>query len=143
MKDPLLIYIYAYLLLLILKLANPYGFNVTGWFIFIRVTMRNLLFFYLGLHVFNSMKDVYVFFKYWLIMGTLAAVYACMQQWIDLMPYERAFMAKYPKMFNTTIIITWYPYLFPLWRMRPPLVLSWPATVSDHHDPAYGQAQCC
>ncbi|MRG44351.1 hypothetical protein GFS24_04460 [Chitinophaga sp. SYP-B3965] len=105
-KDPLLISIYAYLLLLVLEIANPYGFNVTGWFIFIRVTMRNLLFLYLGLHVFNSMKDVHVFFKYWLVMGTLAAVYACMQQWMGLMPYERAFMAKYPKMFNTTIIIS-------------------------------------
>lgn len=106
MKDPLLVATYAYVLLLILEIANPYGFNPGGWLIFIRVTMRNLLFLYLGLHVFNSMKDVYVFFKYWLIMGTLAAVYACMQQWMGLMPYERAFMAKYPKMFNTTIILS-------------------------------------
>jgi putative inorganic carbon (HCO3(-)) transporter len=106
LKDPLLISIYLYLLLLILQIANPYGFSVSGWFIFIRVTFRNLLFLYLGLHVFNSMKDVYVFFKYWLFMGTLAAIYACMQQWMGLMPYERAFIAKYPQMFNTTIIIS-------------------------------------
>lgn len=106
LKDPLLVSIYLYVLLLVLQIANPYGFSVSGWFIFIRVTFRNLFFLYLGLHVFNSMKDVHVFFKYWLIMGTLAAIYACMQQWMGLMPYERAFIAKYPAMFNTTIIIS-------------------------------------
>ncbi|WP_109700566.1 O-antigen ligase family protein [Chitinophaga deserti] len=106
LKDPLLVATYLYILVLILQIANPYGFNPTGWAIFMRVIMRNVLFLLLALNVFNNMKDVHTFFKFWIAICTAAALYACMQQWFGLMPYERAFMAKYPKLFNTTIILS-------------------------------------
>lgn len=106
LKDPLLITLYLYTLILVLQVANPYGFNPGGWLIFMRVHMRNVLFLVLGLNVFNSMKDVHTFFKFWIAICTAAAVYACMQQWFGLMPFEKAYMAKYPKMFNTTIILS-------------------------------------
>lgn len=105
-KDPLLIVLYLYTLVLVLQIANPFGFNPIGWAIFMRVTLRNILFVIIGLNVFNSMKDVHTFFKFWIAVCTAAAVYACIQQWFGLLPYEKAFMAKYPKLFNTTIILS-------------------------------------
>ncbi|WP_298713242.1 O-antigen ligase [Chitinophaga sp.] len=106
LKDPLLVTTYLYLLVIILQVANPYGFNPTGWAIFMRVIMRNVLFLLLALNVFNNMKDVHTFFKFWIALCTAAALYACMQQWFGLMPFEKAYMAKYPKLFNTTIILS-------------------------------------
>ncbi len=106
LKDPLLVTTYLYILVLVLQIANPYGFNPGGWLIFMRVIMRNMLFLLLALNVFNNMKDVHTFFKFWIAICTAAALYACMQQWFGLMPYEKAFMAKYPKQFNTTIIMS-------------------------------------
>lgn len=106
MKDALLISFYLYTLLLIIQIANPSGHRILAWFIFFRVFARNMIFLGIGLHVFNNMKDVRTFFKFWIAICTAAAIYACLQQWFGLMPYEKAFIAKYPKMFNTTIIIS-------------------------------------
>ncbi|WP_349317935.1 O-antigen ligase family protein [Chitinophaga sp. MM2321] len=106
MKDPLLVSFYLYFALLLIQMVNPEGANMAGWFIFIRVFFRNMLFVYLGLHVFNNLQDVRNFFKFWIVICTLAAIYACIQQWHGLLPYELSFMAKYPKKFNTTIILS-------------------------------------
>jgi len=105
MKDPLLISFYLYGLLLIIQIANPSGNLIVAWLVFVRVFVRNMLFLFIGLHVFNSMADVRKFLKFWISLCTLAAIYACIQQWFGLLPYEKAFIAKYPEMFNTTIIV--------------------------------------
>jgi putative inorganic carbon (HCO3(-)) transporter len=105
-RDPLLICLYIYILVLIFQLINPSGFNPGAWLIFMRVFIRGVLFTLLALNVFNTKKDFYFFFKFWFFLCTAAAAYACVQQWIGLFPYERAFVAKYPELFKTTIILS-------------------------------------
>lgn len=105
LKDPYLICTYLYILALLMQLANPYGTNVLAWLFFIRVVLRGYIFLYLGLRVFNSKQDVKIFFQFWLTICTLAAIYACIQQYYGLLPFEKAFAAKYPELFKTTIIL--------------------------------------
>lgn len=105
LSNPILVCMYLYLLILVAQLFNPAGSSVLGWYVFMRVALRSYFFLYIGLNVFNSMKDVYNFFKFWLILGTAAALYCCIQQWFGLMWYEKAYMAKYPEKYKTTIII--------------------------------------
>ncbi|GEP98358.1 O-antigen ligase family protein [Chitinophaga cymbidii] len=104
-KDPYLICTYLYILALMIQIANPYGANIFAWLFFMRVVLRAYIFLYLGLRVFSNREDVKTFFKYWLTICTLAAIYACIQQHYALLPFERAFAAKYPELFKTTIIL--------------------------------------
>lgn len=105
LKDPLLITLYLYIAYLCIQLFNPNVYSTQGWFIFMRVFLRNMIYIYLGLKVFNNMEDVRTFFRYWLIISTLAAFYGCLQQWFGLMPYEQVFVARYPEKFKTVIIL--------------------------------------
>lgn len=104
-SDPIMICLYLYLLVLIAQFFNPAGSSVLGWYVFMRVALRSYVFLYIGLNVFNNMKDVYNFIKFWLALGTAAALYCCIQSWFGLMWYEKAYMAKYPEKYKTTIII--------------------------------------
>lgn len=105
-NDPYLIVTYVYILALLMQIANPSGSNALAWLFFIRVILRGYIFLYLGLRVFANRIDVARFFTYWLTICTLAAIYACVQQHYQLLPFERAFAAKYPDLFKTTIIIS-------------------------------------
>lgn len=105
-KDPLLITLYLYTLVQIIEVVNPAGPGFLVWVIFMRVFIRNLIMIYIGLNIFNSMKDVRYFFKFWLVISTLAAIYACVQQWFGLPSYELAFIARYPEKFRTVIILS-------------------------------------
>ncbi|GEP88890.1 O-antigen ligase like membrane protein [Chitinophaga terrae (ex Kim and Jung 2007)] len=104
LKDPLLMSLILYLLVQVMGIANPYGHNIAAWVVMIRVFVRGLLFLYLGLNVFNNMEDIRRFIKFWIAIGTLAGIYACLQQHFGLMPYEKAFIAKFPARFSTTMI---------------------------------------
>jgi hypothetical protein len=103
--DPILICMYLYLVVLVSQLFNPTSVSLLGWYTFLRVALRSYIFLYIGLNVFNSMKDVYNFFKFWLALGSAAALYCCLQQWFGLFWYEKAYMAAYPEKYKTTIII--------------------------------------
>jgi hypothetical protein len=105
-KDPLLVCLFLYLAVLVMELFNPEAHSLLGWYVFMRVAMRCYILLYVGLNVFNSLEDVRRFMKYWLILGTAAAFYCCIQQWHGLLPYEQAFINKYQDKFGTTMIAT-------------------------------------
>jgi hypothetical protein len=105
LSNPILVCMYLYLLVLIAQLFNPAGSSLLGWYVFLRVALRSYFFLYISLNIFNNMKDVYNFFKFWLALGTAAALYCCIQQWFGLLWYEKAFMSKYPEKYKTTVII--------------------------------------
>lgn len=105
-SDPILICMYLYFLVLLSQLFNPTSTSILGWYVFMRVAMRSYIFLYIGLNVFNNMRDVYNFFKFWLALGTAAALYCCIQSWFGLLWFEKAYMAAYPAKFKTTVILT-------------------------------------
>ncbi|MFY0255801.1 O-antigen ligase family protein [Chitinophaga sp. 30R24] len=106
LNDPLLITFYIYFGLILLECFNPAIHDRHGWSNFTRGLVRNLLFMYLAMKMIRNMDDLKVFFKYWIIILTLAALYACVQQWFGLLPFEKAFIARYPEKFKTVLILT-------------------------------------
>jgi putative inorganic carbon (HCO3(-)) transporter len=106
-RDPVLITFYIYAGFVLLQFFNPaYVHDRHGWSTFARVFVRNMVFMYLVMKMIRNMDDLKFFFKFWITILTLAAVYACIQQWFGLLPFEKAFIARYPEKFKTVIILT-------------------------------------
>ncbi|MGF6848398.1 putative inorganic carbon (HCO3(-)) transporter [Chitinophaga sp. W3I9] len=107
LRDPVLISFYIYGGYVLLQFFNPaFVYDRHGWTTFARVFVRNMIFMYLVMKMIRNMNDLKVFLKFWIIILTVAAFYACIQQWFGLMPFEKAYIAKYPEKFKTVIILT-------------------------------------
>ena len=103
-KDPLLLVLYLYTAYLLIQCFNPNMFSFQGWLIYIRVYIRNLIFLFITMRVLSTWKEIYVFFKFWLVISTAAALYGCLQQAVGLLPFERAYIAMDPDKFKTVMI---------------------------------------
>jgi putative inorganic carbon (HCO3(-)) transporter len=104
LRDPLLLILYLYTCYLLIQCLNPNMFSMQGWIIYIRVFIRNLIFLFITMRLMNSWKDIHTFFKFWLTLSTLAALYGCLQQVTGLLPFERAYINRYPDKFITVMI---------------------------------------
>ncbi len=103
-KDPLLLVLYLYTAYLLIQFFNPNMYSIQGWFIFIRVYIRNFIFLFITIKVMSSWAEIYKFFRFWLILSTAAALYGCLQQAVGLLPFERAYIAMNPDKFKTVMI---------------------------------------
>lgn len=103
-KDPLLLVLYVYTAYLLIQFFNPNMLSIQGWFIFIRVYIRNFIFLFLTIKVLSNWAEIYKFFKFWLALSTAAALYGCLQQAVGLLPFERAYIALNPDKFKTVMI---------------------------------------
>lgn len=103
-KDPLLLVLYLYTAYLLIQAFNPNMFSIQGWFIFIRVYIRNFIFLFITIRIMTDWKQIKTFFKFWLILSTSAALYGCLQQAVGLLPFERAYIAMNPDKFKTVMI---------------------------------------
>jgi len=103
-KDPLLLILYLYTAYLLIEVFNPNMYSIQGWFIFIRVYIRNFIFLFITIKIMRSWKEIKGFFKFWLILSTAAALYGCLQQAVGLLPFERAYIAMNPDKFKTVMI---------------------------------------
>lgn len=103
-KDPLLLVLYVYTAYLLIQVFNPNMLNVQGWFIFMRVYVRNLIFLFITMRILSDWPHIYTFFKFWLAISTAAALYGCLQQMVGLLPFEREYIAMSPDKFKTVII---------------------------------------
>ncbi|PSL20340.1 O-antigen ligase family protein [Chitinophaga ginsengisoli] len=103
-KDPLLLVLYLYTAYLLIQFFNPNMLSIQGWFIFIRVYIRNFIFLFLTMKVLSDWVQINKFFKFWLALSTAAALYGCLQQAVGLLPFERAYVAMNPDKFKTVMI---------------------------------------
>ncbi|MBW8686716.1 O-antigen ligase family protein [Chitinophaga rhizophila] len=103
-KDPLLLVLYFYTAYLLIQCFNPNMFSISGWFIFIRVYIRNFIFLFLTFRVISGWNEIYKFFKFWLALTTAAALYGCLQQATGLLPFEKAYIAMDPDKFRTVVL---------------------------------------
>jgi putative inorganic carbon (hco3(-)) transporter len=103
LSDPLLLVLYLYTAYLLIQCFNPNMFSIQGWFIYIRVYIRNFIFLFITMKVLSSWPQIYTFFKYWLVISTMAALYGCLQQAVGLLPFEREYIAMQPDKFKTVM----------------------------------------
>ncbi|NLR77822.1 O-antigen ligase family protein [Chitinophaga eiseniae] len=107
LRDPAIITFYIYGGYILLQFFNPaFVYDRHGWTTFARVYVRNMVAMYLVMRIVRNMDDLKFYLKFWIIMLTIAAFYACIQQWFGLMPFEKAYIARYPEKFKTVLILT-------------------------------------
>lgn len=106
LRDPLIIVFLIYCAYLFLQFLNPNAFTTGGTQLVTRVYLRNMVVLILTMKMINSMKDLRNFMKYWIGICTLAAIYACVQGWFGLLPFEMNYAAIYPEKFKTVMLLT-------------------------------------
>ncbi|MDF2187510.1 O-antigen ligase family protein [Paraflavitalea sp. CAU 1676] len=80
----------------LLQIVNPSGASKLGWFNFIRKQFSFAAFFYMSYCFFNSKKSVQFFMKFWIILSTFEAIYACKQQWFGFSTWEYIWLTADP-----------------------------------------------
>ncbi|AXY77531.1 hypothetical protein D3H65_27665 [Paraflavitalea soli] len=90
------IWIIVLLAYYLLEIANPAAASKLGWFNFFRKQVSFAAFFYMSYCFFNSRKAIEFFMKFWIILSTIEAVYACKQQWLGLFGWEQRWLMSDP-----------------------------------------------
>ncbi len=103
-KEPLLLLLYLQFIYYFLEGFNPMAPGKDTLVVFMRILLRYLLFAILTTMVLKTKKDIYTFFKFWLGLSTVTAVYGCIQEWFGLPPWEMAYMLSTPEKMATTMI---------------------------------------
>lgn len=92
-----ILYVYlVYILFTLLQLFNPNVENISGVVLIIRKFIVLLLFFYCLIQVFNDLGQMQRFFKIWIFLSVLTALYACYQQWFGMPQYVSNYIHSDP-----------------------------------------------
>ena len=82
----------AYFSFFILEIANPDHPDLLGWLMEFKRVLSIFLLFYVSLEIFKDLNIVHRFIKFWLVLATACAVYACVQEVFGFLPGEKAFL---------------------------------------------------
>lgn len=88
-----------YLILIVynfLEFFNPNGGNPQLYFLLERRFITLMLFLYCAIQLFNNVKDMERFFKVWLALALVSAVYACYEEWFGLPAFELHYITSDP-----------------------------------------------
>jgi putative inorganic carbon (hco3(-)) transporter len=80
----------------IIEFFNPNGGNPELYFLVMRRFLTLMLFLYCALQLFTDIGQVNRFFKVWLILAMVSALYACYEEWIGLPRFELAYIQADP-----------------------------------------------
>ena len=72
----------------IVELFNPEMFSSLGWFSFFRKQLSYFIFYYLCYCLLDSRERIIFFIRFMIALSTLAALYACKQQWFGYSGFE-------------------------------------------------------
>lgn len=81
-----------YLTYVLIEFFNPNGASMAGNLLYLRKAVQLLITYYIALNLFNSYKDIVNFFRFWLILAALCALYACYQEWFGLAGFESTWL---------------------------------------------------
>lgn len=81
----------------LLQVVNPSMNSKLGWFNFFRKQVSFGAFFYMSYCFFNSKKAIQTFMKFYIILTTIEALYACKQQWFGLFGFEHRWLMADPE----------------------------------------------
>ncbi|HAR20037.1 MAG TPA: hypothetical protein DCR46_05200 [Cytophagales bacterium] len=84
----------------ILQVANPFAYSRQAWAYSIRGMAGAMVFFYICLYSFTSLKLVQYFIQTWVFLSLLLAVYALFQEFHGLLPSEEAWIRADEERFN-------------------------------------------
>lgn len=81
----------------LLQIVNPAATGKLGWFNFFRKQVSFAAFFYMSYCFLNSRQAILYFTRFWIILSTIEAAYACKQQWFGLFDWETAWLMADPE----------------------------------------------
>ncbi|MEO0556168.1 MAG: O-antigen ligase family protein [Bacteroidota bacterium] len=73
----------------LLQGLNPNVNNLDGWFYTLRGMFSLICGYFIGSYYGSDKRFLNQFVSFWLILCTIAALYACYQEWFDLADFER------------------------------------------------------
>ena len=77
---------------ILLETLNPETKSIEGNIAYIRQLLRQLLVYYIALNLMSSYRSIINYFKLWMVLIVLAALYGCTQQWFGFLPFERRWL---------------------------------------------------
>ena len=90
-------YVYImYMGFLLIELFNPSMYSVIGWVFTVRKFLNFVMIYFIGLHTFNSIRDIKSYLKLWLLLSVLTGTYGCFQQWFGLLGFEENWVMSDP-----------------------------------------------
>lgn len=97
---PITLWMMILLCYLLLEVVNPAASSKLGWFNFFRKQVSFMAFFYISYCFFNSKKAIFQFTRFWIILSTIEALYACKQQWFGFFDFEYLWLISDQKRFE-------------------------------------------
>ena len=88
-----------------LQLFNPSMGNKLGWFNFFRKQVSYFAFFYISYCFLNSRKAIMFFIRFWIVLSTFEALYACSQQWFGFFDFEWEWLISVPLRYE--LFVNW------------------------------------
>jgi len=93
-RNPIGVTLVIYSAYAMLEMFNPFSHSIAARLIGIRETLMVLLLFFACMHVFNNMKIIRYFTKFWLFLGLLAALWGMYQEWFGMPAYAMRWLMK-------------------------------------------------
>ena len=87
-RSPILFLYLVVLIYFLIEFFNPNGGVLELFFLMLRRFMTLMLFLYCAIQLFTDVKSIHQFFKIWIILSLITALYACYQQWVGMPQFE-------------------------------------------------------
>lgn len=91
-RNPITYIYFLYLGFLVVQLFNPYMFSIAGWIFSFRKFLNFVMIYFIALHVINSLEDVRSYFKVWLGLAVITALYGIFQHFFGLLGFEHQWL---------------------------------------------------
>lgn len=79
-----------------IELANPAGYSKLGWLFFFRKQVSYLVCYFISYMVLSSYNKVKFFFKFWILLALIIALYGIKQQLFGLANFEKLWLQSSP-----------------------------------------------
>jgi len=86
--NPITIGLFILFAYYLVELFNPEMFSSLGWFSFFRKQLSYFIFYYLCYCLLDSRERIIFFVRFMIALSTVAALYACKQQWFGYSGFE-------------------------------------------------------
>ena len=96
-RHPAMILVLIQYLFMLVEVLNPSMLSLLGWSVLVRKAGSYILFIYMAYHVLTSISKVMAFFKMWLIISLLIALYGIKQQWFGFFGFEERWIMSDPR----------------------------------------------
>ena len=79
----------VYIFFLVLQMFNPNMHSIAGWVLVFRKFLEFLMLYFIALHLFSDLRQIKLFYFFWLVLATIAGFYGVWQEWVGFTDFEQ------------------------------------------------------